>query len=242
MGCSTGGGSKPNGCQSNGGCSTGGCNRLNTFDWLAIQEIYEPEAFDYVEVSFKQGARKTFYKNPSTTNCSTGDIVLVEDAGGYNVGTITLSGELVRLQMKKKRSKIDQVEFSIIRKAHERDLERLYEMRSKEKATMVRARAIARSLELEMKIGDVEYRADGRKATFYYTAEGRIDFRELIRFYAKEFRVKIEMRQIGARQESARIGGLGFLRQGAVLQYVADRLQVCLNCSGTIPESGHQSG
>ena len=196
------------GCSSNG-CSSGGCNRLNTFDWLTHLEIEDAEPFQYVEVSFKNGARKAFYKNPDTARVSTGDWVLVEAINGYDLGRVSLSGDLVRMQMKRKRTNIDHVQQSVIRRANERDLERMQEARSREKETLVLARAIARSLKINMKVGDVEYQGDGRKATFYYTADGRVDFRELIRQYAREFHVKIEMRQIGARQESARIGGIG---------------------------------
>ncbi len=136
--------------------------------------------------------------------------MLVESAGGgYDLGHVSLSGELVRLQMKRKRVKNDAKIGAVIRKANERDMERLDELRRKEKEVMVKSRAIARSLDLQMKVCDIEFQGDGKKCTFFYTAEGRVDFRELIRHYAKEFHVKIEMRQIGARQESSRIGGLG---------------------------------
>lgn len=199
----------PKGCQSNGGCSTGGCNRLNTFDWLSSMDIVDTDPFDIVEVSFKNGARKGFYRVPEYFQPTTGDRVVVETGNGYDIGRVALSGELVRLQMRKKKTANEQVLHQVVRKANERDLERLQEARAQERSTMIRARAIARTLGLEMKVGDVEYQGDKRKATFYYTADGRVDFRELIRHYAKEFRVKIEMRQIGARQESARIGGLG---------------------------------
>jgi len=207
-GCTTSNGS-PKGCKNNSGCATGGCNRLNTYDWLTDMEIYDPNAFEAVEVSFKNGARKDFYYNPGYTRATTGDMVVVETSNGYDVGRVSLSGELVRLQMKKKRVNEDALLHKVLRIANERDLEKLQEARDLERDTMVRARAIARTLGLEMKIGDVEYQGDKRKATFYYTADGRVDFRELIRHYAREFRIKIEMRQIGARQESARIGGLG---------------------------------
>ncbi len=199
----------PKGCQNNGGCSSGGCNRLNTFDWLSSMDVVDTDPFDIVEVSFKNGARKDFYQVPDYYRPITGDRVVVETGNGYDVGRVALSGELVRLQMRKKKIDFDQVMHNVVRKANERDLERLQEARNLEQGAMVRARAIARTLGLEMKIGDVEYQGDKRKATFYYTADGRVDFRELIRHYAREFRVKIEMRQIGARQESARIGGLG---------------------------------
>lgn len=194
------------GCQSAGSC---GCNRKNTYDWLSDIDLPNVDNFDVVEVSFKNGARKAFYINHPFVHAMTGDNVVVESGGGFDVGTITLSGELVRLQMKKKRVKLDAVLENVIRKANNRDFQRLQEARALEQGTMVKARVISRTLKLDMKIGDVEYQGDKRKATFYYTADGRVDFRELIKSYAKEFRVKIEMRQIGARQESAMIGGLG---------------------------------
>ncbi|HKK76922.1 MAG TPA: regulatory iron-sulfur-containing complex subunit RicT [Saprospiraceae bacterium] len=206
--CTTSDGS-PEGCGSKGNCATGGCNRLNTFDWLSDLEIFDTDPYDIVEISFKNGARKDFYRVPEHLRTASGDWVVVETGNGYDIGKISLSGDLVRLQMKKKRTSEKDVAHNVIRRANERDLERLDEARALEPQVMVRARAIARTLGLDMKVGDVEYQGDKRKATFYYTADGRVDFRELIRHYAKEFRIKIEMRQIGARQESARIGGLG---------------------------------
>lgn len=182
---------------------------MNSFDWLAQLDIADVDPFDFVEVSFKNGARKAFFRSQPFYRPVSGDMVVVDVGGGFDIGRVTLSGELVRLQMKKRRTNPDSILFEVIRKANERDLERLEEARDLERPTMIEARAIARSLGLDMKVGDVEYQGDKRKATFYYTANGRVDFRELIRQYAKEFRVKIEMRQIGARQESARIGGLG---------------------------------
>lgn len=199
----------PIGCRNNGNCSTGGCNRLNTYDWLTALDIQDVEPFYVVEVSFKNGARKGFYYNQPYTRATTGDLVAVETNAGFDIGRITLSGELVRTQMRKKRVPEDGYFPKVLRKANEKDLKKLEEARGREKDVMVRARAIARTLKLNMKIGDVEFQGDGRKATFYYTADGRVDFRELIKHFAKEFKVKIEMRQIGARQESARIGGLG---------------------------------
>ncbi|MFN7326178.1 MAG: regulatory iron-sulfur-containing complex subunit RicT [Chitinophagales bacterium] len=207
--CSTGKDSV-GGCGSNGGCSSGGCNRHNTYDWITALGIADSHPFDVVEVSFKNGSRKEFFKNPAFTRATTGDHVVVEaPSGGYDVGIVTLSGELVRLQMKRKRVREDARLSAVIRKAHDRDMERLDELRKQEKEVMVKARAIARSIELNMKVCDIEFQGDGRKCTFFYTADGRVDFRELIRHYAKEFKIKVEMRQIGARQESARIGGLG---------------------------------
>lgn len=209
-GCSTcGTTNKSGGGCNNNGCSSGGCNRHNTYDWITVMDIEDSTYFDIVEISYKNGSRKEFAKNPHYTRTSTGDMVVIDTGGGFDIGRISLSGELVRLQMRKKRVPENGNFNTVLRKANDRDLEKLMEVREREKATMVQARAIARSLALEMKVGDVEYQGDGRKATFYYTADGRVDFRELIRHYAQQFKVKIEMRQIGARQESARIGGLG---------------------------------
>lgn len=199
----------PQGCGSKGNCGTGGCNRMNTHDWLAEMNITDVDGFNIIEVSFKNGARKAFFRAERPLQVLNGDWVVVEAKGGYDIGAVSLSGELVRLQMKKRKVKEDNVLENVIRIANERDMERLQEARSREKGVLVHARTIARTLALDMKMGDIEFRGDNRKATFYYTANGRVDFRELIRHYAKEFKVKIEMRQIGARQESARIGGLG---------------------------------
>ncbi len=209
-GCSTGKkDGTPTGCGSKGGCLSGGCNRLNTYDWLAGVEPPSFEEFNLAEISFKNGSRKYFFHNPHYIMAQKNDWVVVESGAGYDVGKVSLTGELVKLQLKKKRIKDETVFHKIIRLANDRDMEKLEEARNLERQTMIRARAISRMLDLDMKIGDVEYQGDKRKATFYYTAEGRVDFRELIRHYAKEFKIKIEMRQIGARQESARIGGLG---------------------------------
>ncbi len=207
--CAPGKDGKPGGCNSNGGCGSGGCNRLNTYDWLSTMEYEDPSEYGLLEVSFKQGASKEFFHNPPHVNANTGDMVVVDTGTGWNVGRVSLSGEMVRMQMKKKKVKEDSIIKKVIRVANQRDLEKHAEVLSDEKPIMVRARVIARTLGLKMKIGDVEVQTDRRKATFYYTADGRIDFRELIRQYAKDFRIKIEMRQIGARQESARIGGIG---------------------------------
>lgn len=182
---------------------------MNTFDWLSNKNFYDPSAYNIVEVSFKNGARKSFFWKDHGVSCDSGDFVVVDTGSGTDVGQISLSGDLVRAQMKKKRVKEDRVVNKVLRPASERDMERMGEARKLEKPAMVKARVIARSLGLDMKIGDVEYQSDQRKATFFYTADGRVDFRELVRQYAKEFRVKIEMRQIGSRQESGRIGGIG---------------------------------
>jgi len=201
----------PLGCKNNGSCGTGGCNKLNTFDWFADLTLPpNQKKFGFAEISFKNGVRKGFYKNSKNLELNTGDYVEVETATGKDLGEITLSGELVRLQMKKKKVNEDSDDIkTITRKANDRDLKTLEEVRSKEKPTLIKARVISRDLGLEMKIGDVEYQADKKKATFYYTAEERVDFRELIKLYAKEFKVKIEMRQIGDRQMAGLIGGIG---------------------------------
>lgn len=197
------------GCKSNGSCATGSCNRLNTYDWLSALDVRDAYPFDLVEVSFKNGSHKGFFILENLPEIYVGADVVVETGTGYDVGRVTLMGELVRLQLKKKRVRENTVFTAVIRLANERDLERLDDARQQDIPTLVKARAISRSLDLDMKIGDVEYQGDKRKATFYYTADGRVDFRELIRIFAREFRVKIEMRQIGARQESSRIGGIG---------------------------------
>jgi cell fate regulator YaaT (PSP1 superfamily) len=184
---------------------------MNVYDWLSDIAVIDDSASRFVEVSFKNGARKDFYRNMHKIIIDSHDMVVVESGtGGYDIGVVTMSGELARLQMKKKRipENSDDIK-SLIRKANEFDLKKLDESRQKEKETMIRARAIARQMNLEMKVGDVEFQGDGRKATFYYTANDRVDFRELIKVFAKEFHVKIEMHQIGARQEAGRIGGIG---------------------------------
>lgn len=210
LGCGTKNGNLPSGCNNNGGCSTGSCNRLNTFDWLAKTELTLDEDERTVEVSFKNGVRKDFYR---ITNRSlllnSGDMVVVDTGSGTDVGRVSLTGALVRLQMKKKRVRDDRLLHAVKRPAGKRDLERLEAARGREQHTLVRARAITRSLGLDMKVSDVTFQADGRKATFYFIANGRVDFRELIRAYAKEFKIRVEMRQIGARQESSLVGGVG---------------------------------
>lgn len=213
--CSTGGGcsssGKTGGCRSNGGCSTGGCNKMNVYDWLSdLPFSAQNENFKTVEVSFKNGSRKGFYQNSNNIDCNTGDWVVVEvPTGGFDIGRISLSGELVRLQMKKRRHRDSDETPRILRIATERDLTTWENIRQHEHTTMITARVIVNELKINMKIGDVEYQGDARKATFYYTADDRVDFRELIRLFAREFKVRIEMRQIGSRQEARRIGGIG---------------------------------
>lgn len=182
---------------------------MNTFDWLAALDIHDSHESEIVEVSFKNGSSKNFYINPPHARAITGDWVVVDTGNGFDVGKISLTGDLVTLQMKKKGLKNDSVFNNILRKANERDLQRLQEAREREPNMMLQSRVISRSLKLDMKICDIELQADHRKATFFYTADGRVDFRELIKHFASDFKVKVEMRQIGARQESARIGGVG---------------------------------
>lgn len=208
--CGTATGGKPGGCKSNGGCSTGGCNRMNVHDWLMNLPFSDPESScKIVEISFNQGSRKDFYRNATLQHFEKGELVTIEGVSGFDVGEVSLSGELVRIQMKKKG--VD--EFSpeikkILRRSTETDITKWQENKSREKEALVRSRAMARTLNLDMKLAEVEIQADGKKATFYYTADDRVDFRELIRLYAGEFKVKVEMRQIGARQEAGKIGGI----------------------------------
>src|SRR5882724_8746960 len=213
MGCSNCGtdNGKPSGCKSNGGCSTGGCNRLNVHDWLANLPFSDPESeCRVVEVSFNNGSRKDFYRNTSTHVFEKGDMVTVEGVSGFDVGLITLTGEIVRLQMKKKNIEENNPDMKkLLRKAGDRDLESMKQNKAREKEALIRSRAMTRQLKLEMKMSEVEIQADGRKATFFYIADDRVDFRELIKLFASEFRLKVEMRQIGARQEAGKVGGIG---------------------------------
>ena len=209
--CGTANGGKPNGCKSNGGCSTGGCNRMNTYDWLVNLPISDQDsACRVIEVSFNQGSRKEFYRNSSLQYFEKGELVSVEGVSGFDLGEVSLTGEIVRIQLKKKG--VD--EFNpdmkkVLRRATDRDIEIWKQNKSREPEALIRSRAIARQLNLNMKMSQVEFQADGKKATFFYIADDRVDFRELIKIYASEFRVKVEMRQIGARQESAKVGGIG---------------------------------
>ncbi len=183
---------------------------MNVYDWFTDIPISFNENFNIVEVSFKKGARKGFYRNTSNLELHKGGLVVVEAAQGYDVGEVSLQGELVKLQMKKRKvTERDDTIRNITRIANDQDGATIVEIRAKENETMVRARAISRSMNLEMKIGDIEFQGDNKKVTIFYTADDRVDFRELVKVYAKEFKVKIEMRQIGARQEAGRIGGIG---------------------------------
>lgn len=208
--CSSSGGCAPAGCQSNGSCMTNGCNKLDVYDWLSHMDMpanYTP--FNIVEVRFK-GSRKDFYLNEDQLYLEMGEPVAVETAnGGYDIGHVSLTGELVRLQLKKSKLSAEKVERRIYRKATQADLDKYELAKDLEWETMHRARKLALSLGLSMKLSDVDYQGDKTKATFYYTAEGRVDFRELIKKMAEAFRIRIEMRQIGMRQEASRLGGIG---------------------------------
>ena len=214
MGCSSCsssgcGSSKSSGCNSNGGCATGGCNRLNSFDWLSHMGI--PEAttrYDIAEVRFK-GGRKEYFRNSNNYMLTTGDAVVVEMSSGYHIGYVSMQGELVKLQIKKKNLPDDYEIKTIQRIATPKDLEKFDQAKAREMSTMYRVREIVIEQKLEMKLSDVEYQADNSKATFYYSAEERVDFRELIKILASEFKIRVEMKQISLRQEAGRVGGIG---------------------------------
>lgn len=211
MGCGSCGTGTPNGCKSNGGCSTGGCNRLNVHDWLMNLPFSDPESnCKIVEVSFKQGSRKEFFRNTTLQYFEKGDYITMEGLSGFDVGEISLTGELVRIQMKKKGVDEFSAEIKkILRRSTDRDLESFNISKSREKEILARSRAISRTLNLQMKLSEVEVQADGKKAIFFYTADDRVDFRELIKIFATDFKFKVEMRQIGIRQEAGKVGGIG---------------------------------
>ena len=208
--CTTDKNGLPKGCKSNGTCGTDSCNKLTVFDWLANMSLPAGEkAFDYIEVRFKNG-RKIYYKNSENLTLVIGDIVATQAQSGHDIGMVTLTGELVRVQMKRKKIEIDGEEvLKIYRKATQKDIDIWSSSRDKEDAMKVKARQFAIDLKLQMKISDIEYQGDGSKSTFYYTAEERVDFRELIKVFAREFRTRIEMKQVGFRQEASRLGGIG---------------------------------
>lgn len=204
----------PKGCKSNGNCGSGTCgsgsNKLAVFDWLSNMTLPSgQEKFNIFEVRFKNG-RKHFYKNPDNLPITMGDIVAVEGSPGHDIGTVSLAGELVKVQMKKRKITKDHEDVKkIYRKASQRDIDIWQQSRAKEEETQRKGREILGRLGLQMKLSDVEYQGDGNKATFYYTAETRVDFRQLIRDLASAFSIRVEMKQVGARQEAARLGGVG---------------------------------
>lgn len=207
--CSTGG-CTPAGCKSNGSCLTNGCSKLDVYDWLSHMDMPSNyKAFNIIEVKFK-GSRKDFYINHENLYLENGELVVTETAtGGYDVGHISLTGELVRMQIKKKHMRLEDIAKKIHRRATPADVDRWKAAKDLEWETMHKARTLAITLGLSMKLSDVDYQGDKTKATFYYTAEGRVDFRELIKKMAETFRIRIEMRQIGMRQEASRLGGIG---------------------------------
>lgn len=212
MGCSTcsSGGGSPRGCKNNGTCSSGGCNKLGVFDWLANMQLPTGQAlYDILEIRFKN-SRKGFYRNAKNLPLQVGDVVVVEASPGYDVGVVSIVGELARIQVKKKAPGLKPIEVrKIHRVANQDDIDKWIQARALESEVMFRSRTLAVNLGLEMKISDVEYQGDLTKATFYYTAEGRVDFRQLIKDMADQFKIRIEMRQIGSRQEAQRLGGIG---------------------------------
>lgn len=206
--CATTKEGQPKGCKNNGTCGTDSCNKLTVFDWLSNMSLPNGEKpFNWVEVRYKNG-RKHYYENTENIPLVIGDIVATQAQAGHDIGMVTLTGELVRIQMQRKN--FDQGEaLKIYRKASQKDIDIWVKSRDKEEPMKVKARQFAIDLKLEMKISDIEYQGDGSKATFYYTAEDRVDFRELIKVFAKEFKTRIEMKQVGFRQEAARLGGIG---------------------------------
>lgn len=207
--CSSGGGT-PKGCKNNGTCSSGGCNKLEVFDWLANISLPEGQStFDLVEVRFKN-ARKAFYRNADQLSLQTGDIVAVDTSPGWDIGVVSALGELARIQVKKKAPQLKALDCKkILHIANQEEIDKWIKGRGLERELLTQSRTFAQNLKLDMKISDVEYQADLSKATFYYTAEGRIDFRQLIKDMADRFKVRVEMRQIGSRQEASRLGGIG---------------------------------
>jgi len=213
MGCASCANNKtgvPRGCRNNGTCGTSGCNKLTVFNWLANMEVpHQKDRFYYVEVRFKNG-RKEFYQYDSEIQLFDGDIVVVEANPGHDVGVVSLSGELVRLQMQKKGIyHLAKDLKKVYRIANQKDIEDWQVGRTRETETMLKARKLALEFGLKMKISDVEYQGDLSKAVFYYTADERVDFRELIKKMAQVFKIRIEMKQIGVRQEAGRVGGIG---------------------------------
>jgi cell fate regulator YaaT (PSP1 superfamily) len=208
--CSSGADGQPKGCKNNGTCGSDGCNKLTVFDWLSNMSLPgDQKPFIGVEVRFKNG-RKHFYKNSENLSLSIGDIVATEAMSGHDIGIVTLTGELVKVQMKKKSHDETTDDLpKIYRKATQKDIDIWQTVRAKEAEIQKRSREIAIHLGLKMKISDIEYQGDGSKTTFYYTAEERVDFRQLIRDFASAFSTRVEMKQVGFRQEAARLGGIG---------------------------------
>ncbi len=199
----------PLGCKSNGACASGSCDKMNVFDWLANMSLPNGQKpFDIAEIRFKNG-RKGFYRNTKELQICIGEIVAVESSPGHDIGVVSLTGELVKVQMRKKKVSDKEEISQIYRKASEKDIEIWTIARNKEKEVQKKSRLIISRLGLKMKLSDVEFQGDGNKATFYYTADDRVDFRQLIRELAGTFSLRVEMKQVGLRQEAARLGGIG---------------------------------
>lgn len=200
----------PKGCRNNGSCGVNGCEKHTVFDWLSdMEQAGAATPFDFIEVRFKNG-RKEYFKNLNKLRLYMGDVVAVEGSPGHDIGAVSLTGELVRLQMNKRRLKPESPDVrKLYRKANQRDIDIWKKAQEREQPSMVRGREIIKELGLNMKLSDVEYQGDNAKATFYYIADERVDFRELIKVLAGEFKIRVEMRQIGTRQEAGKIGGIG---------------------------------
>ena len=208
--CSNNTAGVPAGCKSNGSCGIDGCSKLSSFNWLSnISLPSNVEPFHIVEVRFKN-SRKGFYENTSRSSLFEGDVVVVDANKGYDIGIVCLTGELVRLQMRKKNLFLQQKDhFKVLRKADQKEIDKWQLGQAKEAEALHQSRSIASSFDLKMKISDVEYQGDLSKITFYYTAEERVDFRDLVKKLADKFKCRIEMKQIGMRQEAGRLGGIG---------------------------------
>jgi len=206
--CKTCSNGNVDGCKNNGGCLTGGCNKMNVFDWLSNMEMPGQYKFDIAEIRFKNG-RKDYFRNIDQLELTAGDAVILDVSNGHNLGHVSLQGELVRLQMKKKGFEDNDDIRKIYRIASLNDLEKHQKVVLREQPTLIRAREIIKDSKLEMKLSDVEFQSDNGKATFYYSANDRVDFRDLITLFAGEFKIRVEMRQISLRQEAGRIGGIG---------------------------------
>lgn len=195
-------------------CGTGakdinGLNKLEVYDWLTNIDLPAEETIhEYVEIRFKN-SRKEIFTNPNNLHLFTGDVIVIEGKPGYDIGVVSLTGRLVSFQLKRKKQYKNHEFRKVLRKASQDEISKWEEARDLEHGTMLRTREITKGLQLEMKVSDVEYQADKSKAVFYYTAEDRVDFRELIKQIAEEFRVRVEMKQIGSRQEASRLGGIG---------------------------------
>ncbi len=240
--CGSGASGAAPGCKGNGGCSTGGCNRLNVFDWLSTLPLHDAaKPYPIVEFTFNKGSRKEFFKNNTHHVLEKGMWFALEGVGGYDVGQVSLTGELVKLQLKKYGVKEQEVVKRVLHPATEEELELATKQKEREADILTRSRAIARNLKLDMKLCEVELQADSKKGTFFYTADQRVDFRELIRVYATDFKMKVEMKQIGARQESGKVGGIGSCGRALSTMVITFTPFFC-KCAATVPMAGAKKG